>query len=215
VYGLSVTGRGSLDQRLAFLFILFDSDEDRIVAQSDVRKMVKLISSFMIRDGRLAARVYSRNEVLEIFHGAETLLLDRFKQRAVCNVVADCCLGFFDAVFFPVLQAMENDVHSAQLFERPLPYVLLREDAFVPMIVAQATSFIAKNAGADAGQLFGRKTDEEVVKSMAKKCDQIWVETNDQEEGVLFAESDDVTVVAAVLRKFLLELPEPLVPFVL
>ncbi len=211
VHGCSVAGRGTLDQKLAFLFVLFDADEDRIVSRSDVRDNVRLISRFMVRDGRLAARVYARDEVLEIFHGAETLLLDRFKQRAVSNTVVDNCLRFFEAVFFPVLQLMESDLRSAQLFDRPLTYIVLREDNFVPALVTAAGAHLVKRAG-DLGALFQVRMDDERCLKLAQRVEAAWMDLRLSE---LLQDLDDVTVVAALLKKFLNDLPEPLFPFVL
>ena len=216
VHGCSVAGRGSLDQKLGFLFILFDSDEDRIVSQADLREMVALIGRFMIRDSRLAARTYAREVALEMFHGAETLLLDRFKQRAISNVVADNCVRFFDAVFFPVLQVMESDLRSAQLFNRPLPYILLREGTFVPSLLVMAAKRISEKAASaapvDVHALFGRRIDDEECVRVAARVEAAWIDLHFES---LFRDDDDVSVVAAVMKKFLNELPEPLFPFVL
>ncbi len=211
VHGCSVAGRGTLDQKLGFLFILFDGDEDRIVAQNDVRSAVQQIGRFMIRDGRLAARVYSRDEALDIFHGAETLLLDRFKQRAVSNAVMENCMRFLDAVFFPVVQAMESDVRSAQLFERPLNYVVTREDGFVPAVI-QAVATRLTVQPTDLATLFQVRMDDERCVRLCGKVEAAWM---DMKLTQLLPEAEDVTLVAAVLKKFLNDLPEPLFPFVL
>ncbi len=64
VFGCSLTGRGSFDQKFAFLFILFDSNEDRVISREDMMDAVTLIAAYMIKDGPMAARLFNRDQAV-------------------------------------------------------------------------------------------------------------------------------------------------------
>ena len=211
VYACSMTARGSLDRKLAFLFILCDSDEDRIVERNDILRITAQVGEFMIRDGALRNKMFSAKEALRAFRGSDTLLMDRFKQRAGANAVLDRLLGFFDVIFYPVIRLLESELGSAQLFGRALPYLSLRENLMVPSILSLCTQRLGSQSAFEAVESLHSFVEIDAHKEALEK---VWAtETSEQMEAIIQGLSVNET--ASLMSRWLKEQLEPLIPFTL
>lgn len=219
IFGCSVAGRSCYEQRLFFLFILFDFDEDRMIVVEDVVKMVELIGNFMHRDVLVARKYYSKSKARELFRDSETMLLDRFRQRALGNTVMDHCLKFIDVVFFPVINAMEIESGSRSVFARPLQYVLYEDKEVVPRLLQMMMDHLVlkQKKGSDVSLLFTKKHAREEVDRVSGKIEKAYLssrEGSNQATTECLNEMDNA-MVCAVIEKFLFELTESLFPSLL
>ncbi len=173
LFGCSLAARGSYEQKMSMLFLLFDGDEDRIIERDETMECVATIGRYMIKEGSIGKRYYGKDLVAELFPGQEqTMTLERFKQRGAKFVVIENCTRFFDSVFFPIVDAMEMDLCSAQLFGRPVQYTLYREQARVPVAISALTTHLLDSRNPNALELqalFGRRLDDQDVMVAASR----------------------------------------------
>jgi hypothetical protein len=166
----------------------------------------------MARDREIAVQVYDFGEIAEIFQGKGSLDLEVFKQRGGGNATLDSCLHFFDVVFFPVIKGMEYTMATSQLFGRPLQYVLMKEDSSIPNLLQLCTHQVLAQMTAETplDTLFQLENCDAFATSLAHDWN---IDSGKLAVAEHISNIEDPAVLIALVRKFLEELPEPLVPF--
>jgi Ca2+-binding EF-hand superfamily protein len=193
---VSAVGRGQLEQRFGWLFLLFDRDEDRAVDEVDLVRIEELVSDWLG-----VARVASNLSPFRMTY-------DQFVSgKAFNKPLFYHCLTLFDRFVLPVVEEMEKCVGTTKLFGRSLEYVCFREGSELPRLV----SYVCEELRNRKDDMKWKSADDAEVVGMAMHVEQAWIKSSDGVIELLKAMSDS-SLLGGILKKFLQDLPDPLVP---